>query len=301
VAKKTENIKQFNLGKNYDLDLVEIYKGINPLPNLKENKNKDNEVVYILNKSGGENVVGFYLAQFRGNKTISIHASSQLDQFVGKSVLIQLFRKKLGKSYYFDNTNEIISIPQSNVLFDSAVGEELLVLKEKQQTLIQSTSLIFSYESGAIIDMQYIPIYIGINPSFKKSPKNKGYLLSMVINYGKKLNYLFINFDDNTDKRLVYFPVDLDLENAIGQYFTFESFPLSSAINVQSLTDNTTSPVYILETILNNNLYIFSKDTQKYFVEIKGFDLGSHNIGKLFSLGLIPIIRGTTIDFESAY
>ena len=303
ATKVIENLKPFNLGTNYDLGLIETYKGLNPLPNLKENKTKDNELVYILNKTNEANGVGFYLVQW-GNKTISLHGFSTIDQYLGKSVLIQLFRKKLGRqTYYFDNINEIVSLPQSNILFDSSLRGNLLCVKENQQTLIQTESLIYSYESGANIDMQYLPVYMIKNPSFKKSTKNNGYLLSMIINYNKKPNYLFINSADNTDKRLVYFPVDLDLENAIGQYFTFESFPLFSAIEVSALSDtDDISRNYLLKTILTNDFYIFSENDQQYYVSISGFEISSSKTGKPFLLKLIPVLREIVIlDFESAY
>lgn len=293
LTKFIEDAKPFILGTNYDLDLVEKYKGLNPLPNLIENKTKDNELVYILSSGEG------YLAQW-GNKTISIHSEIQLERYLGKSVFIQLFRKKLSpQTYYFDD--EIVTLPRSNFLFKSAINNNLLCINAKQQTIIESKSIIFSYDSGANIDMSYIPIYIGVNTSLIKTTKNKGYLLSLIINYSEKSNYLFINSADNTDKRLLYFPIDIELENAIGQHFTFESYPLFTINNISALPETIAPVGYLLETILNNNLFIFSKDAQQYLVEIKGFNISPSKTGKYFSLDLVPIIREvTTLDFEAA-
>lgn len=297
VTKIVEDVKPFILGTNYDLDLVETFKGVNPLPNVKENKTNDNELVFILNRSTGK----IYLAQL-GNKTISINSTVSLDMYLGKSVLIQLFRKKLSvQTNYFDN--EVVSLPQSNFLFKSSINNNLLCINEneKQQQIIESESLIFSYDSGANIDMKYIPVYIGVNSSLIRTTKNKGYLLSSIINYSEKSNYLFINSADNMDKRLLYFPVDVDLENAIGKDFAFESLPLFTVSDASALPETVLPSGYLLETILNNNLYIFMKDAQKYLVEITKIVISSSKTGKYFSLDLVPVIREVQIlDFEPA-
>lgn len=291
-----DNIKVLNLGKNYKLDLVEDYKAVNPLPNIKENKTNDNEVIYILNK---KKVDKHYLAQWN-NKTIevSISGSENPDKYLGKSVLVQLFRKKIAQTMYVGN--EVLSFPQSKVTFNSAANDDYLVTKQGQLTLMQSPSLIFSYDSGATIDVQYLPVYIGLNPSLKRTNKNSGYLLSAIYNDGTKPSYMFINAVDNTDKRLVSFPVEVDLENAIGQYFTTDSYPLLSAKNLQALTETSNSEGYILETILENKTYIFSKENNMFYVKAIGFDISSSKTGKPFSLELIPIINGIILDFESA-
>jgi hypothetical protein len=292
---KTILYETFQVGSFFDLSLIDCYKGINNAPNLPGNKNSSNEEVLLLNFTQERH----YLALYQG-KTISLSCSDDEKQYLGSSFLSNVYRK-----YFAINISpnkKIINLPIGIFTFlNSTSKSNYMIVKDRNDSkyayINRRGVTIPDNNQNLQLALNFAHVNFASSDSLSQD-KNGRYQLLYINKFNDTKNYYF--FKDETSN---IFAVNFYLENNneiitnIGSFYNFNFLQKYYLLNGES-TDNTINS-YLLETILPDNLLIFSKNNQKYIVKNQLIEVSPSKTGNYYNLNFIPIIYGNVYDANS--
>jgi hypothetical protein len=303
----TLKIEQYLLGDYYDLSLFEEYSTLTPYPNIPINRRPGYVEVNVLQRLQ----TNVFLMQY-GEKTFALVANkpdqSFYEDYIGNTILIQMFRRKHISFMFFKDINKYsTSIPiisNTNVIFQSSIKRININIASNSELSknigFKSRSKIFTYYSGASLEIKQLPTYVGINSTLKVSNSKNGYTL-VAIYLGIKLKYVFVNERDENDIRMIYFQADINLKNSLGKNFMFDCYSfniisssVSIGVDVNSLEDNS----YLLTNIVEEKIYVFEDNKKQIVFADPGLNtISPTKVGTKFNLTLLPISFATITDF----
>jgi hypothetical protein len=291
---KEYNFNNFILGDSFDLGLIEDYKGFNVFNNLPENKTSENKEILII-----QNLKKNYCLASYDNKIIFLTTKTDLEPFIGKPILVDLYRKYLSSySGIFIGTNYYSGINANAqfILTDNTLKLSLLKI-ENQPYVLETQSILNTNNSGKILNLDYFPIKYSEFNGFTEAPDNTGYqLLNIQLDASKLVLYIFKNTADPNDLFALRFLDPIDLNNRYGSFFNFKPSPYY-LLTETTLTTDTSS--YLLKQIFSSStipIYEFTKKGQSYYVNGENFDIATSLVGKYFDIKFIPYIAGTIKD-----
>lgn len=286
------------LGINYDLiDIKEVYTALNVLPNLKENNNKLYSKVTITSEVF-KNIVyqGIY-----DNKIIYIKSNEPLYKYIGQTVLAELVRKYFG-NYIIPGEEELPSQKVvSNIIFiDNKLNyvQELLLdccgqnsnnLKNINNNLsiLSNAYSIDPNNIGKIITYENYNFKFIIIQSIRLTENKSDIKLISILyddtDFKSDYIYLFQTSGPNAEIFVSRPNKFIDLSDKIGSYFSFIYLPIYYLLgNLSESGDNS----YKFESLLENNIHLFSKDGEFFYVDVGPKIIPSSLIGNNFRLDL---------------
>jgi hypothetical protein len=271
------------LGDYFDLSLTENYVGINSIDNLLENKSSANTEIIILDKIQIKTTNNYYLSLYN-NKIITLKTKTNLDKYIGTSILIELYKKYLAlldvfiEDKFYNLPKEIFTFQYSNK------SNNFFIKNNKEISMIADNEIINSNNIGKNIDISYFPLYFCYLFLFKEST-NSGYKL-VNIQQGSVPHYIFVD-KNNDDVFAISLPNTISLNNKLGSLFTFNKFDLFLLSNMEpSINTND----YLFSQVLDNGIHNFVKDKKSYFVNMGNFEIALSSIGKYFNLTLTTLL-----------
>jgi len=211
ISEQVDTFNNFILGDFFDLSLVEVYKGSNVFNNLPANKTSANVEVLVLNKFQTS-----YLVLYDG-KTIYLSSDTNLDVFIGKTILVNIYRKFWVLKGVIGTS--LTSTKKTNAIFnltDKKLGIKI-VLIDNLPYVFKTGVILNTNNNGKILDIDYVPIKFTEFNSFLPALPNTGYELVSILNSstGKTPLYTFVNTKDLSDVFAVKFLDPIDLEQRV--------------------------------------------------------------------------------------
>ena len=290
------NFNNFILGDYFDLELIEDYKGFNVFNNLPENKTSENKEILII-----QNFKQKYCLASYDNKIIFLTTKTDLDSFIGKPILVDLYRKYLSSySGIFIGTNYYSGVNANAqfILTDNTLKLSLVNIENKPY-ILETQSILNTNNSGKILNLDYFPIKYTEFRNFTPTTDNTGYeLLNIQLDASELVLYLFKNTADPNDLFALRFLDPIDLNNRYGSFFNFKPSPYYLLTETTPTTDTTS---YLLKQIFSSSnsnypIYEYTKNGESYYVNGENFDIATSLVGKYFDIGFIPYIAGTIKD-----
>lgn len=287
ISIKSETFNDFILGDFFDLILIPVFTGRNVFNNLPANKTSTNVEVIILDK-----MQDGYLALY-GERTIFLYVFSNLDIFIGESILLDVYENFWVK---FGNIGSMLYSPKlvtSTFEVTSQPRDITAVSIDNKPYIFYSRYLFNTNNSGLSTDIRFWPLKFADLSSFRSAPPNTGYQL-ISITYAKYPVYGFVNSADPTDVFTASFSNSIDLNNRLGSFFNLNTFPYSLLLG-QTPTKDTSA--YLLKQIYEPaGIYIYIRNGETFAVNSQNFDVSSAVVGQYFDLKLTPYIFGTVDD-----
>lgn len=290
LNKEDKNFNNNIIGDYYDLSIIEYYKGFNFVPNIPDNKTNENEEVLILSKR----TESHYICLYRG-KTIILTTKELLDEYIGKTILIDLYIKYLANNIQSGDKLYKGIIDKFTLNLTDGVNKLITNNSNNKDFILKCESKITSDNIGKKIDVEYYPLKYGDLNYFKESnKKDKGYQL-LTLNQSKER---FFRDVENDDVFACYFKNELQLDNKLGSIFSFIYYDYYLLINIIERSKKDNGKFYLQEIITNSNISIFIKDNIRYAINCKKFKIPESAIGDYFDIIIIPYIFGRIIDVE---
>lgn len=280
----SSNFNNNILGENYDLSLLENYKGRNFFQNLPENKTCNNYEVIILNK-----LKQFYYLVLYNNKIICLTYQDSLDEYIGQSILIELYKKFLATNIFIGET--FLTIPQDIFTFQYSNNSGNFCLKGSDDFVLVSNDKINSNNIGKNLTINYYPLKYSDLFLFKESTTNNGFKLLEIIQ-GKDLFYIFNDINNPNDIFAISASDNVNLNNKLGSLFLFNSNYLFLLSYMEPVIDTSG---YCFIQVLINNIHVFTKNSIKFYVNMDVFELSNSSIGKYYNLTLTKLLLQSSI------
>jgi len=285
-------INTFLLGSFFDLSLLNYYKGINSLPDLPGNESSGLEPIVLLNLLEEDH----FLTIYRG-ETAFVSCGNQWIPYLGTPILSELYPKYWNLTvspkdqldeWKIEKFTFLCSITKSMYMFVKDMNNKKYAYLNTQMRIISNINL------NVELTLGYADLKVGLASSLQESPTGRNQLLDiMSYDDGQKFSIFkdivtsdifAVNFVNETLKSTV---------TKIGSFFDFENLPQYYLTTFEATDDSNT---YLLQNILDNQLYIFLKDGIRYAIRNDISIIADSKIGKYFKLEFIDSIYAYQVD-----